>query len=165
VRSRAVRITLAVLAAVLAAFAWRTLMPSEEGQIRRRLNGFVDDFNEGTTDGLGLVARAAKIGSYFTEDVVVDLGPGTAQINGRETLMGMAARLQPRTAAFTVAIEDLTVTVNDDGTAIASLTGTFRRKSLASGEESIDAREFALVLRKTDGEWRVARVTAVDTLR
>ena len=56
--------------------------------------------NASTKDGLGTAARAAQIGSYFTEDAVVDFGGGSRPIQGRETLMGMAARLQPRTAAF-----------------------------------------------------------------
>ena len=52
--------------------------------------------NASTKDGLGTALRAAQIGSYFTEDAVVELGEGAAPIKGRDTLMGMVARLQPR---------------------------------------------------------------------
>jgi len=39
------------------------------------------------------------------------------------------------------------------------------RRSISTGEESRDAREFAVVLLKTDGTWRISRITAIDTLR
>ena len=45
-------------------------------------------------------ARSAQLGTFFTEDVDVELGSGAAPIHGRATIIGMAARLQPRTAAF-----------------------------------------------------------------
>jgi len=155
----------AIAVVILAWLSWRMLWPSDEQRIHRRLQAFAADFNAGTTEGLGTVTRAAKIGSYFTDDIVVDLGPGTPPIHGRDTLAGMAARLQPRTAAFTVELVDITPVVHDDGTADVSLTTAFKRQSLATGEESIDARELALKMKKVGGEWRVMRVTAVSAFR
>jgi hypothetical protein len=46
-----------------------------------------------------------------------------------------------------------------------TFTALFRRRSQASGEESIDAREFSGEIVRTGGRWRVTRVVAVDTLR
>jgi hypothetical protein len=40
-----------------------------------------------------------------------------------------------------------------------------RRRSVASGEESFDAREFAAEMVETDGRWRINRLVAIDTLR
>ena len=74
------------------------------------------------------IAHAARIGTYFTEDIVVDLGKGTPPIQGRETLIGMAARLQPRTAAFTLELLDITVEMRSPSTAEVSLTAAFRRR-------------------------------------
>jgi hypothetical protein len=45
------------------------------------------------------------------------------------------------------------------------MTALIRRRSFASGDESLDAREFSLEMRKEDGTWRMSRVVAVDTLR
>jgi hypothetical protein len=160
----AVLAALAVVAA-LGVWAWLARGSDDERAIRRRLAEFVEDFNASTTDGLGLVARAAKIGSYFTDDVVVDLGAGAGPITGRETLMGMATRLQPRTAAFELELDDITIDVAPDDVAEVTLTTLFRRRSVTSGETSLDAREFSLGMRKVGGDWRVARITAVDILR
>jgi len=156
------------IAAVFAAatLAWMLWPEGDESAIRRRLHELTAEANESARDGLGTVAKAARIGGYFTDDVVVDLGKGTALISGRDTVIGMAARLQPRTASLAVAVEDISV-AKRTGTAIAdvSLTATFTRRDVSPREQTIDAREFALEMRKEDGEWRIARVAAVDTLR
>lgn len=145
-------------------WAWRNLMPSDERDVARRLHDLGAEFNASTTDGLGTAARAARFGTYFTEDVVVELGGGSPPITGRDTLIGMAARLQPRTAAFILDFRDVTVTVLDPARAQASLTAVIRRRVIGSDEESLDAREFALEMEKAGGEWVISHVAAVETL-
>ena len=137
----------------------------EQRHIRARRDEFGGEFNAGTTDGLGTVARAARIGQFFTPDVVVELGQGSPPIHGRETLIGMSTRLQPRTAAFVLELSDVTIEVLDPTRAEATFTAVIRRRSFGSGDESLDAREFSAELRNADGEWRVSRVIAIDTLR
>lgn len=152
--------------AVLAYVAWRSRATSDEREISARLEALRNEINTSTADGLGTVAHAAQIGSYFTDDVVIELGEGASAIRGRETLIGIAARLQPRTAAFRVELDDVTVEmVPAAAAADVTLTASFVRRSLTSGEESRDAREFALVCKKSGGDWQIARVTAIDTLR
>jgi len=156
----------AAIAVILAAFAvWRTWFTGEERAIRTRLAALRDEVNAGAVDGLENAVRAAAIGAFFTDDVVVDLGRGSAPIVGRETVMGMAAGLQPRTAAFRLDLEDVGVTLGPgQTTADVNLTGTFTRRSVSTGEETIDAREFRLVMSRAGGVWRIAHMTAVDTL-
>jgi hypothetical protein len=155
-----------VIAVVAVSFlTWRTWFPGDAALIGSRLDSFCDEVNAGAVEGLGTVARAASIGSYFSDDAVVDLGQGTAPIAGRDTLIGMAARLQPRTAAFVLKLDDVGVTLGPDNRAAdVTLTASFIRRSVTTGEESMDAREFALAMVK-DGVWRIKRVTAVDTLK
>jgi hypothetical protein len=162
-RRGAVLLGIAAIAAA-SAWAWRAWWPSDELQIQRTLQSFAEDFNEGASDGLAAMARAAQIVSYFTSDVSVELGRGTPPIQGRETLAGMVARLQPRTAAFTLELVDVNVDVSGT-TANVSLTAAFRLRSLATGEESVDARELSLGMVKQDGLWRVNRVNTVDAFR
>jgi hypothetical protein len=45
-----------------------------------------------------------------------------------------------------------------------SLTAEIRSRP-ESQEPWMDAREFAVLLRQEEGEWRVARVEAVETIR
>ena len=163
---RAVLVAGAVL--VLSACSW---WQGDKVLITARLNALVEQVNVHAADGLGSLARAAQIGQFFTDDVIVELGRGSPPITGRDTLMAMAARLEPRTSGFTVKLADINVLVTpNDQSADVNLTAEIIRKAsptpgAASAGPSMDAREFAVIMRKVDGEWKVARLTAVDTLK
>jgi hypothetical protein len=159
-------IALAALA-VLSAAAWYITRSEGEGEaVRRRLQAFASEVNNSTLDGRGTEARAAQLSAFFTEDVEVDLGRGSTPIKGRETLVAMAGRLQPRTAAFSLRFQDITVAMEPSGQAAdVHLTAEFIRRSITTGDQSLDAREFTIAMRLVDNEWRMHRVTAVDTLK
>jgi hypothetical protein len=162
------RITaIVVVVAAVAAGVWYVAGPTDEGaEIKQRLQAFADQVNRSTVDGQGPEVRAAQFASYFTEDVDVDFGQGSAPIHGREVVVGMAERLQPRTAAFQLKLEDLTVAMTPGRDAAdVHLTAAFFRRSLTTGEESMDAREFTIGMRRVAGEWQIGRVTAIDTLK
>jgi hypothetical protein len=165
-RRHAIRGVVLLALAAVTYFVWRTRESDDERAIRARIASLRDEINSSTVDGLGTVAHAARIGSYFTDDVTIELGEGATAIQGRDTLIGMAARLQPRTAAFRLEIDDVGVEmVPGAAAADVLLTASFVRRSLSTQEESRDAREFSLVCRKNAGTWRIGRVTAIDTLR
>ena len=161
---------LGIAAAVAAGgvYLWVGRKSADERAIRGRLEALRQEINTSTVDGLGTEAHAAQIGSYFTDDITIELGAGSTPIHGRDTLVGMVVRLQPRTAAFRMELDDVNVEFPTSGSAVAAdvtLTASFIRRSLSTGEESRDAREFALVCRKEEGQWRIERVAAVDTFR
>lgn len=162
-RAHAVLLAIAALGLLAFWFWWRA-PSSTEREVRNVFDNLIAEFNSGTTEGFGTVAHAARVGAFFTPDVVVELGQGTAAIQGRETLMGMTARLQPRTAAFAVELDDVTVEFRDAVHADVTLTVVIRRRSGESGE-SIDAREFATEVINHGAGWKISRVIAVDTLR
>ena len=144
----------------------------DKAVIIARLNALVEQVNAHAPAGLGSLSRAAQIGQFFTDDVIVELGRGSAPVTGRETLMAMAARLEPRTSGFTVKLIDINVLVTpNDQSADINLTAEIIRKApdaggpAASAGPSLDAREFTAIMRKVDGEWKIARLTAVDTLK
>jgi hypothetical protein len=140
--------------------------PDSESTVKARLQSLSDVVNRSTVDGLGPGARAAQLGAFFTADVDVELGQGAAPIRGRTTIIGMAERLQPRTAAFQLRFEDVSVVLAPDGnTADVHLTAEFIRRSITDGEESLDAREFMLGMRRVAADWQIAKVTAVETLK
>jgi hypothetical protein len=156
---------LATAALVAIGAAWLSWPRGDEAAIRARLESFCTDVNAGATEGLGTVRHAAAIGAYFTEGATVDFGKGTAPIAGRDTIMGMAARLQPRTSAFRLKFDDVSVRLGDAPTADVTLTASVIRRSIASGEESMDASEFRLAMEKQGSTWRIAHVTAVEALK
>lgn len=165
--ARARVLVLVTLAAVVAVAAWYSATSNVEGaDVRRRLLAFAAAVNASATDGLTPDARAASLGSYFTDDVEIDLGKGTALIKGREMVLGIAERLQARTAAFRLEFEDITVAMAPGGDAAdVHLTAEFIRRSFSTGEEWLDAREFTIAMQRVLDEWKMARVTAIETLR
>jgi len=156
----------AIVAAIGAAI-WFVRKPADEPTlVRQRLDSFADLINKSTVDGAGMAARAAELSAYLTEDVEVEFGVGSPPIRGRETIVGMADRLQPRTAAFRLRFEDVMVALKPTGDAASvHLTAEIIRRSITTGEESLDAREFSLEMRRVGGDWKIARVTAVQTLK
>jgi hypothetical protein len=156
------------LAMLVSSCSW---WQGDKALIIARLSALVEQMNAHGENGLGSLARAAQIGQFFTDDVIVELGRGSAPMTGRDTLMAMAARLEPRTSGFTVKLTDINVLVTPaDQSADVNLTAEIIRKATATGAgaaagPSMDAREFTVIMRKVDGEWKVARLTAVDTLK
>ena len=161
------RAVVVLAVSVVAVIVWRATRQSpDEREIRERLDALRTEVNASTVEGIGTASRAAQIGSYFTQDAVVELGEGSVPIRGRDTVMGMAARLQPRTAAFRMDLDDISVELVPGGDAAdVLLTASFVRRSISTGEESRDAREYALILTKATGDWQISRITAIDTLR
>ena len=156
-----------LLVIALVAGVWYLLQERDDTRdVRRRLDELCDSVNASTTDGRGPEARAVQLGTFFTEDVEIELGRGAAPIRGRATVVSMAERLQPRTAAFKLKFEDVAVALVPGGTsADVHLTAEFIRRDLISGSESLDAREFTLGMQRASGGWQIRRVTGVDTLK
>ena len=158
------RLILGIVAgATVAGWMW-VRWTGEEAVVERRLEALAAEINEGTTDGAGLLARSVQLGSYFTDDVAIDLGRGTAPIRGRATVMDMVSRLQPRTSAFTLRVTDIGVVLGPDRrSAAVVLTAEFIRRG--GGEDSIDARELKLEMIKADDVWRIAHLTVIEAFR
>jgi hypothetical protein len=162
-RSWLVRVALAVVIAAAAVYAVQQMFPSEERRIRRQLDAIADDASSLTADLSG-VATAARLSTYFTDDVTIDPGGGIQPVRGRETIMGLARTVQGR-GTTRIEVKDADITVApEQTTAAVTLTVAITREA-GSSKESFDARELALTMVKRDSVWLISHVTAVDTLR
>lgn len=151
-----------VLVLVGTACSW---LGDERSAIRKRLEALKNEVNARVADGSGTMVQTAALADYFTEDVTVEFGDGTAPVSGREMLMGMAMRLRSRMSEFQLELADVTIQVASGGqTAEVNLTAEFIQRT-PSTRRTRDAREFALTMRHEDDEWRIARVVAVQTLK
>jgi hypothetical protein len=160
--------TLAGIVALVAAAAaiwWWSAGSSDERQVRRLFHDFAEEFNAGTTGGFDTLTHIARLSEFFHPDVVVELTQGSPPIQGRETLLGMVSRLQPRTSAFGLEMDDVNVEFTDEDHGEVTFTALIRRRGVDSGEASIDAREFRAAVVRSGGRWQVSRVVAIDTLR
>ena len=153
-------LALAGLGYVLYSWYW----PSDEGRIRDALDDLAATVSEPGGDGLGQMARAARLGGFFAQDVVVDLGRPYTRIEGRDTIMALAAKVQVPGEGMDVRFVDVTVEVAPGGAdAVVHLTATVASRGRPL-ENSLDAKELEMTWRKVDDTWLIARVTGVDTL-
>ena len=160
-----IRIVSIVVALVAAYYAYQWYFPDDEALLRARLDDLAATVSHTGGDGFSQLTRAAKFGTFFTEDVVIEIGGGIAPIRGRETVMALAAKAQVPGEGFTIRFVDVTVAVDPSGlSALAAMTATAQGRSL--GEfQAIDARELEMGWRKVEGEWRIDRVTGVETIQ
>lgn len=157
-------ILVAIALAVAAFFTWRVLFPSDAQRIHARIGELATAVNTRSSDGIGRLADAARMLSFFTADVVIEPGAPYAPIHGRQALVAVLGRAS-EPGGFTLAFEDVSVEVAPSGTdATARMTATLTWTNARTGERSLDAREIEVDLREIDGEWTIAGARAIDTL-
>jgi hypothetical protein len=159
------RVTALGVAAVAVILAGLYFWPTDARAIQATLARAADAVSSPPGEGdLQRVTRAASLAKCLTADVVVDTGPDGPSVRGREMVVGLVSRLRPAGAA-TLDAADVRLLV--DGQAQRATADVLVRVT-ASGEgnvHSFDATELTVDLTKIDGEWRIARVTRVSTLR
>jgi SnoaL-like protein len=152
----------AVAAVAIAVVGYRVLFPSDEQLIRQRLDSLAATLNHPAAEGLDAMTRAAQVGRAFTDDIEVQTREGMT-IRGKETLMAMVARLQPRAEGLNLQIRDVVVTLDDPRHAHVELTATY--VDPAGDGRAIDAAEFTLRMVKPVRDWLIARVAPVQVLQ
>jgi hypothetical protein len=154
-----------IAAVVVAYYAYDRLFPDDNHRIRTVLDDLAATVSHTGGDGLSQLTQAAKLGRFFTQDVVIDLGSGFSPIRGRDTVMALAAKAQIPGEGFHVRFVDVTVSVDPSGVrAVAGMTATVQGRSL-SDLQAIDAKELEMELQKVDGEWRIDRVIGVEAIQ
>ncbi len=157
----------AVLVVGAAVWGYGLLFPSPEDEIRRQLDALAEAASvaPGATN-LERMARAARLGRFVTEDVVIDLGGRLSAARGRQAVIGVAARTP--VSADGVAFEFLDERIVLAGDAVsATVTVTVRGTgvSLATGDEWADTIELDMRWQEVADQWLVASVTAVEAIQ
>ena len=155
------------LASVVAVWAYGVLFPTAEDRIRRRLGTLAETASvaPGETN-LERMARAARIGRFVTDGVVIDLGGRFRTATGREAVVGGAACAPIGADGVEVEFLDERIVVSADGnSASVNVTARGTGVDLVSGDEQIDALELDMTWQVVDDVWLVDEVAAVETIR
>ena len=155
------------MAAVLLVWVGFGWLSSEARQISRRLDALAETASVGGGEtNLVRMAKAARLAGYFTGDITIDLGSPSTVIRGRDALMTMAARIRVSPEGLRIELVDVQITVDAEGAgATASMTVQGSGIDFATGDRMIDAREMEMTLVKSDGEWLIQGVSAVNAIR
>ena len=143
----------AAVAAVFVAWKWWT---SDERVIRRRLADVAEIVSVPSHDSdLGRLARVARLRRYLAENVRV--AAGNSQVASRELVLAAASQWTPFPGGVTVEFLDVHVNVDADRLgADADLTAKITATSPQPGDETVDAQEVRVALRKIGGEWLIS---------
>lgn len=159
--------TLAVVLLVAVGGFWlaRTWVFGEEGRIRARLDELAEAVSiEAPEPYPARLGRAVRIGSFFTEDVAVQLGAPFDDLRGRDTIVALATQAPVPEGGAEIEFVDVQVWIGPAGQraeAVMTVTGSGIDRS---GEERVDAREIEVSLAKVEGTWLIAGVRGVDPL-
>jgi hypothetical protein len=146
---------------------WRWLFPGDEAQIRAVLERIAEGVGGGGEGGGGVeaLARAASLRNEFAPDVIVNAGPPFQRINGREAIIGAAARLNSATRNLELRFPDATVDVAADRQTATAVVTAEARFDQPGGGRGLDARELEVTFRRLDDRWVISAVTLIEPLK
>ena len=142
---------------IVAAVAAVLYLRGDRRQIRRQLDSLATTASvRGTESDIDRLARAARLGGFFTEDVVIRRSEdNSAFVGGRPAVAGMAAQVASQNRTMKVSIKNVDIAIADGSTATADMTVVVAMSNPET--ESVDLREVMASLRKVNGTWLISQ--------
>jgi hypothetical protein len=162
----AVRLIWAAVLVALGYWAWTAAFPNPRKVVRRRLEKLAQIASFSANEApLAKLANLQKLTGFFSEQVVVNVdapGEGAHVFNNRDELMqavqAASMTLNGVQAKFTDPKIEMTPG-NEE--AIVGVVFT----ADVGGEKDAVVEELKIDMKKTGGDWLIARVESVDTLK
>jgi SnoaL-like domain len=126
-------------------------------QIRHQLDALATAATvTGAESDLDRLARAVRIGSFFTEDVVIRRSEdNSAFVGGRRGVAEMATAAAAEHRTMKVSIDNVNITLTDGSNASASMTVVVSTNN--PDAESVNVRMVTATFRKVDRTWLIAQ--------
>ncbi len=153
------RLLAPMAALVTAAGLWWWLFPSDTRLVRQASHELaaLASVPAGETD-LARAARAARLGPYLADRLVVDVAERPDLAATKEQVLSFVARFLTSPGGIAVTLDEVDVEV--DGTrATARAVATARESDLRGGPDLIEMREVLLEFEKVDGRWLLVHGT------
>lgn len=159
------RFLLLAAAVALGCWLWGLAFPNEERLIRRHLANTARAASFGRQEGaLERIGNIAELSGCFTPEVQVHFDvprQGQFSLEGRDQIMGVAAKLREYTSSLKVDFLDVSV-VLDPGRESATATLTARAETPT--DRDLFVQELKLFLKKQNRRWLIRRIETVKTL-
>jgi len=129
----------------------------DKRQIRHQLEALATAATvNGPESDVERLARAARIGSFFTEDVVIRRSEdNSAFVGGRRGVAEMATAAAAAHRTMKVSIDNVNITVIGASDATAHLTVVVSTNNPEA--ESVNVRQVTATLRNVDGTWLISQ--------
>lgn len=159
----AVLVVLAVGGWYARAWVW----PDEAARVRAAVDTLAATVTSAgaASQGAGQLAALADLRTQLAEDVTIEAARRALLVEGREEVLGLAARLSGSPARLSLSFTDVTVVLTgDEQTAIVGATAQVDETS-AVGSQSFDAQQIDMVWERQGRSWLLGSVKAIDILR
>ena len=110
------------------------------------------------------LSKAAKVGTFFTDDCIITLGSPIPDIRERSELVAIVHRSRQAFYKVNVNFADISISVPDKDTAEVTLTATAIVHEPGGLMGELEAREVELTLAKIGRSWKIKKVVGVETL-
>ena len=159
------RIVGVALLVALGYWLWTYYFPNDEKLIQRHLaeTAATASFT-GDESPISRLTTLGKLAGFFTTDVELSFDApreGRVTIQGRDEIMGVAARVRDRSGQLQIEFLDVTVRLAEDReSAIVMLTARAR----VPGQRDNSVQEMKFTMKKIKRDWFIHRVETVKTL-
>ncbi|MCD5397514.1 nuclear transport factor 2 family protein [candidate division NPL-UPA2 bacterium] len=139
----------------------------DERQIRRNLISLAARLSRlGNESELMALANIKKIKLLFTQDCRIMVGAPIPEIRGHDMLLSTLHQTRRVMGKIEVDFYDISVIIEEDlVTARATMTAMATGLDSQRDERIIEVREVKMYWKKVEGEWRIAEVRLIRTLR
>ena len=162
--SRTWKVGLLLLVAAVVAGTVRAWLASDRRLIERQLDRLAAAASViGSEVPVARMAAAARVGEFFTSDVIISADDGSSTIGGRDAVTALAMQARGASGALRVSFDDVQIALTDSTGATVYMTASASSRD-AQGAGLLDAREVSVTLRKVEGAWLIARVDVLRTL-
>ncbi len=139
----------------------------DERQIRKNLISLAAMVSKlGDESELIALANIQKIKSLFTRDCQISLGAPVPEIRGRDMLISALHQARRMVERIEVDFYDISVIIGENYmTAKTTMTAKATALDPQRGKRVMEAREVDMCWKKVEGEWKIAKVQLIRTLR
>jgi hypothetical protein len=155
------------LVVLVAAGVWlaRAMGHRDERVIRKTLDRLREAGEmSGTESTIVAAATAREIGAYFTDDVRVTYRRLPVPISGRRQFEQVAFQVRSRADRIDIRLKNVSLDLERGSTnAVMRLAARIAVSGMGRSDSTWD--EFELRWNKRDGDWKIAAVRPVETIR
>jgi hypothetical protein len=146
-----------VAVVVVAAVVGAGYYLGDRRQIRHQLDALAEAATvNGAESDIERLARAARIGGFFTDDVVIRRSEdNSAFVGGRRGVAEMATAAAVEHRTMKVSIDNVDISIADGSNATANMTVVLATNNPEA--ESVNMRQVTATLRKVNGTWLVSQ--------
>jgi hypothetical protein len=129
----------------------------DERQIRHQVDALAATASvNGTETDVERLARAARIGGFFTDDVVIRRSEdNSAFVGGRRGVAEMATAAAAEHRTMKVTVDHLDITIADGSNAAANMTVVVSTNNPET--ESVNLRQVTATFRKVNRSWLISQ--------